>query len=61
MFLSSGGRYLGKLLEFPKECQVPIQVLEETWAFFGNAAASNGLLKHAGDNFVFCVGLWWEA
>ena len=54
-FLSSGDRYLGKLLEFCKAFHGCFCVPRETWALFGNAVASKGLIMRAGKNFIVCV------
>ena len=60
MFLSSGEGYLGKLLEFHKESQVPFRIPRGNVGFLGNAEALKGILKGAGENFVCCVELWRE-
>ena len=50
----------GNLCSFKKPVKYPFEFQEGTWAFYGDAAASKGLLKHVGDNFVASVELWWE-
>ena len=51
----------GNFWSFLKHVKYPFEFQEGTWAFFGNAAVSKGLLKHAGENFVDCMELWLEA
>ena len=46
---------------FIKRVKYPFKFQEGTWAFFGNAAVSKGLLKRAGENFVVCIEVWQEA
>ena len=48
MFLSSGEGYLGKLLEFHKESQVPFRIPRGNVGFLGNAEALKGILKGVG-------------
>ena len=50
----------GNICSFIKPVKYPFEFQEGTWAFYGNAAESKGLLKRVGENFVASVELWRE-
>ena len=60
-FLSLGTGIWRNFWSFITCVKYPFEFQEGTWAFFGNAAVSKGLLKRVGENFVDRVELWLEA